>query len=190
MMNAKNPCSDLQSLRLCIKIDGTIVYEFAAKVDEQSIIKTAKELEAVLKKAHLPEHKIQDIFEVTVEILQNILNYAYQSRHLDNDKREAYGSFIIAYEKKSQNYIITSCNLIEKSQEAHIKNRLKEVQGLDKQALRALGLKKMRHKADTHAKGAGLGFIKIAKKACKPLVAQFLDTDDAHILQYRLTITL
>lgn len=67
--------------------------------------------------------------------------------------------------------------------------KLKEIEGLDNSGLRKLAREKMRSRESNHSKGAGLGFIRMAKKCCEPIDVQF-DAFKDNIVQYKLALKI
>ena len=177
------------NLKICLKIDNTTIYEFDEKINEQSMIKSAKHIEQILIKNNAKPNKIQDVFELLVEILQNILNYSYGNVDLPNNKKEANGAFVLSYDTQNDKYILQSCNLIEKTQEQIIKDKFSSIKDLDDKALRKLSREKMRSQVDKHEKGAGLGFIMMQRKSSEPIETEFLPYKD-EVLQFKLKLVV
>lgn len=159
-------------LEICVKIGENIVHNFSDSINEQSIIENATKIEEILLKNRAEPKKVQDVYEISIELMQNILNYSYGAIDLGNNKREGYGTLQIFYALDGC-YRITTSNLIENNIEDIIVNKINQLDGLDKKALRKLAREKMRSKKDVHEKGAGLGFINIAKKSLKPMEMSF-----------------
>jgi hypothetical protein len=168
-------CYNDDKLKLCLTIDEKTIYDFDEVINENSIIKTAKEIENLLIQHQAKPSKIQNVYETLIEIMQNILNYSYGNIELPDNKREANGSITLSYNSEDDVYILQTCNLIEASQEQIIKDKLFNLQGLDDKELRRLARKKMRNREDNHEKGAGLGFITIARKCSAPIEVDFSD---------------
>ena len=182
-------CEDLKDLRLCLEIDDKTIYEFNDKINEKNMIDSAKYIEELLHKNNAKPDKVQNVFELLVEVMQNILNNSYGSSILENNKKEAYGVLTISYRSDTDTYILQSCNLITQEQENAIRKKLKELEGLDSKALRKLTREKMRSKEDNHDKGAGLGFIMMARKCIAPIEIGFSPYRDT-ILQYKLKLVI
>ncbi len=175
------------NLNMCLKIDNNTIYEFDEKINEQSIIKSAKHIETLLKDNNAKPNKIQDVFELLIEVMQNMLNYSYGNTDLPNNKKEANGVFVLSYDTATDIYTLQSCNLINEKQQQPIIDKLDSLKGLDDKALRKLAREKMRSKEDNHSKGAGLGFIMMERKSSKPIEIGFLPFRDG-LLQYKLTL--
>ena len=162
-----------------LKIDETAIYEFNEKINEESMIKSVKHIEKLLKQNNAKPDKIQNVFELIIEIMQNMLNYSYRNKKLANNKKEADGSFTLSYITSDDTYLLQSCNLIEDFQKRIIQERLKEIKGLDKKDIRKLIREKMKTKEGVHDKGAGLGFMMMAKRSIEPINIEFLPHSDS-----------
>ena len=72
-------CSTDEKLKICLKIDEETIYDFNETINESSIIASAKAIEQLLIKNNAEPSKIQDMYEVLIEVMQNILNYSKPS---------------------------------------------------------------------------------------------------------------
>jgi len=156
-------------LEIVIEIDENPIYEFSPTINEASIVASASEIERILKSNHVNPAKLQDIYEITIELMQNILNYSYGHSTSEDNKKQATGKISLSYWSKEDVYIISTTNLIALNTQDKIKSKIAEVAGLDNKALRKLTREKMRHRDDKHERGAGLGFIVMARKSSKPI---------------------
>jgi len=171
-------CSTDDKLNVCLTIDDSVIYDFHKTINEGSIIETAKSIEKILTDSNAKASKIQNVYEILIEIMQNILNYSYGNIDLPNNKREATGSISLSYSSEKDAYLLQTCNLIETKREDEIQNRLYQVRDLDDKQLRKLARQKMRSREDNHEKGAGLGFITVARKCSEPIEVQFIFVSD------------
>jgi len=161
------------TLTLCFTIDGDNIYQFSGKMNEQNMIHAATTIETLLTEQSAPKDKIQNVFELFIETIQNILNYASNSIELSNHKREVECDCSLSFFTKENTYILESCNLIHKNQKSLIEERLNSIDGLDKQTLRKLIRKSSRSKENKHNNGAGLGYILMSLKSKHPIEIEF-----------------
>lgn len=182
-------CESLKDLTLCLEIDDKVIYEFEDIFNEENMIASAKYIEDLLHKNNAKPGKIQNVFVLLIEMMQNILNYSYGTVVLEDNKKEAFGMLIITYKSNNDTYTLQSCNLITQAQENEIRNKLKALEGLDSDALRKLARDKMRSKEDNHKQGAGLGFILMARKSIEPIEVDFLPWKE-DVLQYKLKLII
>jgi hypothetical protein len=178
-----------EDLKFCLSIDNETMYDFSGKIDGDIIVEIAKAIEKLLIKNNANPAKMQNVFELIVETLQNILNYSYGTKKLDENKREAPCIFKLSYERKYDIYTLDSYNLIKSEQKEIIEKKLNEIKDLDDKALRKLLRKKVRSKEDNHEKGAGLGFIAMARKTIKDIEISFLP-HSVNILKYKQRLVI
>lgn len=170
-----------------LQIDQKRVYEFGHVINQENIINIIQTLESSL--VHVPQEKIENITKVMIEILQNILSYAFDAKELENKKRESQATFIIIVDRNSNRYMIKSSNLIKSSQQKIIQQKINEVDGLSELELRTKIKEKMRSKRDLHSRGAGLGFLTIALRVTQSIQTEFLPFKD-DISEFILTLYL
>jgi|GEM_PF-6080263 len=171
-------CATDEKLNICLIVDDGVIYEFHKTINEHSIIQTAKSIEEILTKNNAKASKIQNVYEILIEVMQNILNYSYGNVDLPDNRREATGSISLSYESDKDIYVLKTCNLVDADQKEEIQDRLYQIQDLDDRQLRKLARQKMRSREDNHEKGAGLGFITIARKCSEPISVKFVAVDN------------
>lgn len=178
-----------KKVELLISIDDKIICTLYPKITQQSIITSVKNIKHQLLNSGVSVEKVFDIYDTSIEILQNILKYSYGNKISKDKKREADGQFILSYNSSDQTITINSSNNISTAQVETIKKRVNEVTGLDVKSLKKLIREKMRSKRDGHENGAGLGFATIATKVSQPIKVEF-KTISAEIVEYTLKIKI
>ena len=109
------------------------------------------------------EHKFKTkkkIFHILVEILQNIYHYVEQVRHKDFDT-----NIIFMLTKSEDGYIIFTGNHIRNEAVNELKERIDNINALDKAALVNLYRERLRYGAINKNGGAGLGIMDIVRKS-------------------------
>lgn len=176
-------------LNLQIEIDQIVIMEFKGVITQTSIVDLARTVEATLIAFQEDEGKIRIIFEIIVEVMQNILSYSYDSIDLGNNIYQSNGQIIISLDKQKEIYRITSANLIASEKKEGIVVLLDEANALDLEGLKELYKERRRSRRATHNRGAGLGFLDMARKSKHKLEADFIPNDDDSVL-FQLTITI
>ena len=180
--------NNTKELDLCVKMDEEIISELHSKITQENIITTVQTIKQQLLDNNLDKEKVFNIYDISIEMLQNILKYSYGNRIDEDKKREADGQFIVAYDSINDKFTISSSNLITLKQVEIIQQRVDEVAGLNEKELRKLLRTKMKSKRDGHENGAGLGFSTIATKVTEPIKVNFEKILD-NITKYTLTVT-
>jgi hypothetical protein len=175
-------------VKICIRINGDSIYEFSGNVNEKVMIKGANYIEKLLVENGATHDKIQNVFELFVETIQNILNYSYNVELIAN-KKEVFCNFSLLYSTEDDTYILESCNLIEESQKEIIEQKIESLKGLSDKELRKLIRQKSRSREDRHDKGAGLGYIMMTRKSSSPIDILFFPYS-VGILQYKQRLVI
>ncbi len=115
------------------------------------------------------------VFHVMVECLQNISKHAeaYENTYASKDGR---GIFMV--HKSENKYSITTGNVISKTKIPELKKLLDHINTLNKDELKDLHKKQIKEGRLSEKKGAGLGFIDIARKTGNKLIYNFKELNN------------
>ena len=101
----------------------------------------------------------------------------------EGNYKKRFTGYVKAIEVKEPEkfYSITCANKIENSKKEFLNKQLEEIKNMDKDSLKEL-YKETRKNGTTNkdSKGAGLGFIEMARKSTKPIEFNFEDIDEKH----------
>jgi hypothetical protein len=117
------------------------------------------------------------VFEIFVEQMQNIVNYSAESVPTEAVSGEELRLGILIVGKEDGNFCVRCGNHIDNSQVEFLTRTLSGLQTMDKSQLKAL-YKEARKSGNGGDKGAGLGFIDMARKASKPLEFSITPVDE------------
>jgi len=176
-------------LSLQLQIDDIVIMDFKGVITQTSIVDLARTVEATLVAYQEEEDKIRTIFEIIVEVMQNILSYSYDSIDLGNNTFQSYGEIKISLHKDDNIYQIRSGNLIDFRKQEAIEKMIDEVNGLDAEGLKEVYKERRRNRRHSHSRGAGLGFLDIARKSKNHLEISF-DPKDENSVMFRMLITI
>jgi hypothetical protein len=120
----------------------------------------------------IPQNTCKAFFSVFVEMMSNMMKYSAKKTESGFTK----GSFFLFY--KDGTCCAMSGNLIKIEDRDSLKNRIDNLNSMDKLSLRELYIKKLKKKGALKDKGAGIGLIEIAKCASTPIEYEFLPYND------------
>ena len=141
----------------------------------------------------LPLHTSQEVFSVFVEQMNNMLMYSSEKTlfKTKNDKETSLnevseeiteapkGTFILG--KDNNKYFIQTGNVMKNESIELIKNRINYLNTLDKNELRKFYKEQTRlYNNNPESKGAGLGFIEIARRISSKIEYSFTPYDEGH----------
>lgn len=116
------------------------------------------------------------VFNVMVECLQNIVKHSEELVSSGNTDPSAI--FMIGRSEVS--YTINSGNPINNSNIDNLKEKLDNINGLDKDGLKELYKSIIKSTTISEKGGAGLGFVDMARKSGNPLKFEFYELNDEY----------
>ncbi|HMV76792.1 MAG TPA: SiaB family protein kinase [Leptospiraceae bacterium] len=117
------------------------------------------ELGGMIRSSLSSENSVRNIFAVFIEMAQNILHYS------EEKDENGSGIGIVKVHDAEGIVVVEAGNQILSSKAEGIKNKIDHLNTLDKEGLRKFYQQKLREPRPDGSKGAGIGFIEIARKA-------------------------
>jgi len=121
------------------------------------------------------------IFSVFVELSQNIIRYSGRTlTGPGNDGEESLPHGFLAIGCEDDKYFVCSSSLIEDAGITRLRGHLQHIQNLDADALKSLYKETLRGDVPVGSKGAGVGFIDMARRANGGLDFSFDKASDGY----------
>lgn len=161
--------------------DGNINIIYSGPIWTDGLEGLGNTLRKRLEFDEMPLPASQAVFSVFVEQMNNIFHYSAEKHHFGNQEAGNFhdvgsGIFILGCENKE--YFIQTGNMMKLSQRPVIQQRIDHLNTLDKAGLRQYYKERIRAENDNpESKGAGLGFIEIARRASSKIDYSFTDID-------------
>jgi len=125
----------------------------------------------------------RSVFAIFVEQMQNMIRYSAEKvppqMAPDAQIELRYGVLTIGQEE-SGSYVVHAGNLILRDDIKRMRRRLSEIRDMNKEQLKVAYKEQLKGDPDEYSKGAGIGFIEIARRASKPIEFDFVDVDGEH----------
>ena len=160
--------------------DFGVIFAYSGYVTEPILTGLAEALKIKLLIDAADKTTMRNVFGIFVEQMQNIIRYSAETTTPDHrpDTELRYGVMAIGNEKGK--YFVICGNKIKQEDVARLREKLTEIRRLDKDGLKTLYQEKMKEPTDPNSKGAGLGFIDIARRSSRVIDFDFLEIDDQH----------
>jgi hypothetical protein len=139
--------------------DHHIILTFKGALSQEIVV----EIGFIIKSKLVVDKQIKKIFAVFVEMAQNIMHYS-DEKEFDLVSGKETGIGIILFTQDKNKYLITSGNIVLNEKIEKIVNKLEFVNSLDNDGLKKAFNEQIRSPRESESKGAGLGFIEIARK--------------------------
>ncbi|MCB1192985.1 MAG: SiaB family protein kinase [Leptospiraceae bacterium] len=155
--------------------DHFVILSFKGVISQEILVYLGSMIKSSL---NLQSKKIKKVFAVFIELAQNILHYSAE-RNVDNEGYEG-GVGILQTTEENEIYYVSAGNMVKNSQIESIKKNCEYVNSLSKEDLKIYYQVKIKQDRPQGSKGAGLGFIDIARKCDGPLEYKFNQIDEKH----------
>jgi Family of unknown function (DUF6272) len=175
----------LMKLRGLLHKQG-VIFAYSGYVTEPVLSGVGEALKQKLTIDDADTKTLRSVFAVFVEQMQNIIRYSAEKAHPSlppasdaSALREIrYG--ILTIGKEGGDYVVCAGNLVERSDVERLRAKLNKIRGMSKDELKALYKEQLRAEPEQGSKGAGLGFMEIARRASKPIEFDFTDIGGDH----------
>lgn len=172
--------ADLSDLRATMHRRGA-VFCFSGFMTETVLTGLGGALRKKLEIEDMDRKTVKGIFSIFVELVQNVIRYSAE-RESGETREEAidlrYG--VVSVGRQEGQFYIACGNLIENKDVDRLSSGLANILSLDQAGLKALYKSTLRGPTPETSKGAGVGFIEIARRAPNGFEYDFEKIDDDH----------
>ena len=149
-----------------LKKDGIVFLAYGGFLTQQLIAGMTDALEKEAESNDLSLKVSGNIFTVFIELSQNMMNYS-KDKHSEDVSYESKGLVVVGMEDDGNSYYIISRNLVDRSDKEKLQSCLIQLEGLEREELRKLYREKRKEGKEKHSRGAGIGFVEIARRCDK-----------------------
>lgn len=178
----------VNNLESILDSEGIVFLSYGGFLTQSLVSGMVEALELEAESHGLKMNVSNNIMTIFIELAQNMMNY---SKKLTNNKScfDSKGMVVVGFDKESNDYYLYSRNLVTQADKNKIQPKIEQVLSLDKQELRDLYRKLRRSGQHKHQKGAGIGFVEIARRS-DDMQYSFVPAkvDDMYYFSYRIDI--
>ena len=170
-----------------IMIEEEIIFSFSGMISQSLtsfMVETAK---AQIEDRGEDAKLTRSMFMIAVEQLQNIMSYSKEKDIQEEHKYISPGIMVIGFSSQKQKYYVSSSNEIVQGDKEKVAKKIDHINSLEKNELRKYLREKLRSAEDKHDRGAGVGFIEMAKRSSEKLEYSFEEVESKlyfHIQTY------
>ncbi|MCA1742725.1 MAG: SiaB family protein kinase [Desulfonatronovibrio sp.] len=168
--------NEMQDFYEKLKNEG-IIFSFSGPISQNLLEGIGATLRQKMSLEETSTNITQKVFSIFVELMQNVINYSAEGGSAAKADPEL-SSGILVIGKKDDQFYIKSGNYISRTQKEFLDEKLPLIQGMNKDELKKYYKKKRREDAEEGSKGAGLGFIEMARKASRPIEYNILPASE------------
>ncbi|MEZ5828988.1 MAG: SiaB family protein kinase [Hyphomicrobiales bacterium] len=175
----------LMDLRSTLHSQG-VIFAYSGYVTEPVLSGVGEALKQKLTIDDADTKTLRSVFAIFVEQMQNIIRYSAEKAEQPLPPASEKGALkeirygILTIGREGDDYVVCAGNLIRRADVARLRERLNQIKGMNKAELKALYKEKLRSEPEAGSKGAGLGFMEIARRATRPIEFDFAEVDADH----------
>ncbi|MEZ5671039.1 MAG: SiaB family protein kinase [Thiotrichaceae bacterium] len=150
---------------------------FSGHISQDLLVEIGDSLKLKMKREEVNSTTILKVFSMFIEQAQNILRYSADSVEPPiSDQKTGGGIMMVGH--KQQHYYVICGNVIENCHVNRLSNILIELQNMNREELKQYYKERRKSDIPEDSKGAGLGFIELARKATHPIEFNFRPIDE------------
>ena len=156
-------------------LNSGIIFCYSGYMTEGTLVGIG---DAIKKKLMLDEtdpRTAKVIFSVFVEQVQNMIRYSEEKEIREDNQEIRFG--ILTVGREDQGFFVSCGNRIRSNDVPRLKQALAKIQQMDNKALKKAWKEGLRAGPPEGSKGAGIGFIDIARKAKGGIQFDFKELD-------------
>jgi hypothetical protein len=177
--------TDLYAIKKSLGEKG-IFFCLSGPISQNILAEIGDTLKQKMKLEETDKSTVLKVFSMLVEQSQNIIHYsaekipAGQGRQDESARDIAMSLGIIAVGFEEGHYFVLCGNMVENEDVGYMESKLDRLKSMDKAELKKLYKRQRRMESEENSKGAGLGFVEVARRASKPIEFDFEPIDDRH----------
>jgi len=180
---------DIMQLRDSL-MRGGVLFCYCGYVTEEVLTSIGDAIRDKLALENTEQQVARGLFSVFVEQVQNIIRYSAEKEEgalADRSVELRHG--VLAVGQSDGGYYVSCGNAIANKDVARLRDGLTHLQTLEKKELKALHKEILKGKTPEGSKGAGVGFIDIARLATRGIEFDFMELDE-HLSYFVLKANL
>ncbi len=170
--------SELSSLRSTMQDKG-VMFCFSGFMTESILTGIASAVRQKLEVEDADRKTVMGLFSIFVELVQNVIRYSAEKDGVEEgDKLIDLRYGVITVGRRDDSYFVSCGNMISNKDVDRLSTGLQKILELDRDGLKALYKEVLKGPTPETSKGAGVGFIEIARRAPNGFEYGFEKVDD------------
>lgn len=155
-----------------------IIFCYSGPMSQDLMVEIGNTLKSKMKQESFNRSVVAKTFAILVEQVQNIIRYSTEQTILEtlDDKRLSNGIVAVGYENDS--YFVSSGNMIHSKDKDKISLMINKINNMTPDEKKAFYKEVRKKEPIENSRGAGLGFIEMARKSEHPVDFDFIDVDN------------
>ncbi len=171
--------------------DQGVYFQYCGYFSQEIIKSSVDVLDKRARSDSVPSPVRRRLLNAFIEVSQNIVHYSHESltgAGVD-DGEIRFGAIEIT--EADGEFSISSSNPVSETEAVRLQERIGVLAGMDQETLKARYQTALRGDGEAESKGAGIGFIRLARESSRQLQFSFVDAPiNPDIKIFNLTVTV
>ncbi len=167
--------TDMYKFRNYLRETG-IIFCYSGYMTEDVLLGLGKAIKQKMVMDDEDKETAKAVFSIFVEQVQNVIRYSAEKETKDDVAELRYG--VLTVGRQDNKVFVTCGNVIRNEDRERLKKNLTNIQKMNKDELKKLWKDTLRGKIPDGSKGAGVGFIDIARRTCQGFEFDFSEVDE------------
>jgi hypothetical protein len=156
-----------------------IFFCFSGPMSQTLLMEVGDTLRNKMAKEQTSPSTILKVFAMFIEQVQNIIRYSAEEVIFDESSGGLRnGIVVVGYE--NGHYYVLCGNMVENEDVSFLSEQLQKLQIMNKEQLKTYYKEQRKKAPHEKSKGAGLGFIELARRSVTPIQFDFRNIDEKH----------
>jgi hypothetical protein len=155
-----------------------IIFSFSGYMSEGILYSLGDALRQKMALDDTDVTTVKKVFSVFVEQAQNIIRYSADKVSGNLGRSIELSSGMVTIGSENERFFIVCANVVKADDVPKLRQRLEQLQHMDKDAIKAYYKEQLREAPDEKSRGATIGLIEIARRASEPIEFDFDRIDD------------
>jgi hypothetical protein len=169
--------ADLLDIKSSLEQHG-IVFSYCGYLNDEILTGIGQALRTKLALQNTDKRLSRAVFSSMVEQVQNVIRYSAQVESSADGQAEIRYGFLAVGQHANGKYFVTCCNLIKQEDVQRIGEMLDSIRELNRRELTELMRAQLLRNRPEFSKGAGAGFIAIARESDGDWSYEITPTED------------
>ena len=159
--------------------DQGIIFAYIGYMTEQILTGIGGSMKRKMELDGADRKIARTVFSIFVEQVQNVIRYSAEFEEDDSQEEGAdlrYGVLTVGH--KDGKYFVCCSNLVERRDVDRLRESLEQIQSMDRDELKKTYKETLRGETPEGSKGAGVGFIEIARRATQGFEFDFCEVSE------------
>ena len=167
--------TDMYKFRNYLRENG-IIFCYSGYMTEDILVGIGNAIKQKLSMDEEDSKTARAVFSIFVEQVQNVIRYSAEKETKDDATELRYG--VLTVGREDNKVFVTCGNIVKNADRERLQKNISAIQKMDKIELKKLWKDTLRGETPDGSKGAGVGFVDIARQARQGFDFDFSDVDN------------